>query len=105
MPHGSVIGPMLFLLCIEDINHKSITSQIKLFAHDSVPYGNIRNQNDHIIHQNNLDTISSWTEKWLMELNTCINVLFSLLHSNVILVSLTIIYLAQRLSGLQTMII
>ena len=61
VPQGSVIGPMLFLLYINDINN-AIKSQIKLFADDSVLYRNIRNQND-------LDTISSWAERWLMELN------------------------------------
>ena len=59
---------MLFLLYINDINN-TIKSQIKLFADDSVLYRNIRNQNDQVILQNDLDTISSWAEKWLMELN------------------------------------
>ena len=67
-PQGSVLGPILFLLYINDINN-AIKSQIKLFADDSVLYRNIRNQNDQLILQNDLDTISSWAEKWLMELN------------------------------------
>ena len=56
------------LLYRNDINNK-ITSQIKLIADDDVLYTNIRNQNDQVILQNDLDTISSWVEKWLMELN------------------------------------
>ena len=59
---------MLFLLYINNINN-AITSQIKLFADDSVLHRNIRNENYHVILQNDLDTISKWTEKWLMELN------------------------------------
>ena len=59
---------MLLLLYINDINN-AITSQIKLFADDSVLYGNIRNKSDQVSLQNDLDTISSWTVKWLMELN------------------------------------
>ena len=59
---------MLFLLYINDINN-AIKSQIKLFADDSVLYRKIRNKNDQVILQNDLDTISSWAEKWLMELN------------------------------------
>ena len=43
--------------------------QIELFADDSVLYRNIHSQNDQVILQNDLDTISSWAEKWLMELN------------------------------------
>ena len=68
LPQGSVLGPMLFLLYINDINN-AIKSQIKLFADDGVLYRNIRNQNDQVILQNDLDTISSWAEKWLMEIN------------------------------------
>ena len=30
---------------------------------------NTRNQNDQVILQNDLDTILSWADKWLMELN------------------------------------
>ena len=68
VPQGSVLGPMLFLVYINDISN-AITSQINLFADDSVLYRNIRNQNDQVILQNDLDTISSWAEKWLMDLN------------------------------------
>ena len=40
VPQGSVLGPMLFLLYINDINN-AIKSQIKLFADDSVLYRSI----------------------------------------------------------------
>ena len=59
---------MLFLLYINYINN-AMTSQIKLFANDSVLCINICNQDDQVILQNYLDTISSWAEKWLVELN------------------------------------
>ena len=59
---------MLFLLYTNDINN-AIKSQIKLFADDTVLYRNIRTQNDQVILQNDLDTISSWTVKRMMELN------------------------------------
>ena len=65
---GSVLGPMLFLLYIYNINN-AITAQINLFADDCVLYRNIHNQNDQGILQIDLDTISSWAEKWLMGLN------------------------------------
>ena len=59
---------MLFLLYINYINN-AITSQIKLFADDSVLYRNIRSQNYQVILQNDLDTISSLAEKLMLELN------------------------------------
>ena len=62
VPQGSVSGPMLFLLYINDINN-AITSQIKLFADDRVLFRNIHSQNDQVILQNDLDTIPSWVEK------------------------------------------
>ena len=49
---------MLFLLDINDINN-AIASPIKLFADDNVLYRNIRSQNDNVILQNDLSTISS----------------------------------------------
>ena len=39
---------MLFLFYINDI-YNAITSQIKLFADDSVMYRNIHNQNEQVI--------------------------------------------------------
>ena len=68
VPQGSLLGQMQFLLHINDINN-AIKSQINLFADHSVLHRNIHNQNDQVILQNDLDTISSWAEKWLMELN------------------------------------
>ena len=59
---------MLFLSYINDINN-AIKSQIKLFADDCVLYRNICNQNYQVILQNDLDTISSLAERWLMKLN------------------------------------
>ena len=50
---------MLFLLYVNDINN-AITSQIKLFA--DVLYRNMHSQDDHLMHQDDLDTISSWAE-------------------------------------------
>ena len=58
----------MFQLYINDVNN-AITSQIKLFSDDSVLYGNTCNQNNQVILQNDLDTISSWAEKCLMELS------------------------------------
>ena len=85
VPQGSVLGPMLFLLYIDDINN-AITSQFKLFADDSVLHRNIHSQNDQVILQNDPDAISLWAERWLMEqnINKC-SVFSSTLKRNSIL--------------------
>ena len=44
-PSGSVLGPVLFLLYINDIK-EHIQSTIKLFADDSILYRKISNSND-----------------------------------------------------------
>ena len=94
---------MLFLSYMHCINN-TITCQIKLFADDSVLHRSIYNGNDQVIFRNDLDTISSWAENCLLQI-IFINVLSSLLRSNVFQVSMTIIYVAQRLGRLQAMII
>ena len=84
VPQGYALGPMLFLLYINDINN-AITFQIKLHTDDSVLHRNIRNQNDQEILQNDLDTISSWAGKWLMELNInkCSVLTITLKHNSI----------------------
>ena len=68
VPQGSVIGPALFLLYINDI-HVNIKSTTRLFADDGVVYREIKSQSDHNILQEDLDTLSTWSKTWLMGFN------------------------------------
>ena len=68
VPQGTVLGPLLFLLYINDIND-NINSTIRLFADDCVLYYIIKTPNDHHHLQNDLDTIIQWAIKWQMNLN------------------------------------
>ena len=69
VPQGSVLGPTLFLLYINDIVD-SIQSDVRLFADDSMIYRSISSESDHHILQSDLNTISKWCIDWSMELNT-----------------------------------
>ena len=50
VPQGSVLGPVLFLLYINDIT-EHIKSTMRLFADDSILYREIKNTCDHALLQ------------------------------------------------------
>ena len=68
VPQGSVLGPVLFLLYINDING-NIKSFICLFADDSIIYRKISSKTDHKILQTDLNQLQTWSDKWQMEFN------------------------------------
>ena len=70
VPQDSVLGPVLFLLYINDING-NIKSSIRLFADDSIIYRKISSKTDHEILQTDLSQLYGQTNgKWnLMYLN------------------------------------
>ena len=63
VPQGSVLGPVLFLLYINDIDG-NIKSSICLFADDSKI-----SKTDHEIFQTDLNQPQAWSDKWQMEFN------------------------------------
>lgn len=68
VPQGSVLGPLLFLLYINDLP-ENIQSQVRLFADDTAVYLTVRNKNDTSILQDDLDTLQKWERTWDMEFN------------------------------------
>ena len=66
VPQGTVSGPLLFLIYINDLPEK-ITSSLKLFADDSYMYRVINNAQDNLELQNDLDILSEWEIEWSME--------------------------------------
>ena len=68
VPQGSVLGPMLFLIYINDIV-LNVKSEIRLFADDILLYRAIKNLNDQEILQEDLNTLTKWAKAWLMEFN------------------------------------
>ena len=68
VPQGSVLGPILFLLFINDIN-ENIQSSIRLFADDSIIYRKINSNIDHQILHTDLIQLEKWSDKWQMQFN------------------------------------
>jgi len=68
VPQWSVLGPVLFLIYINDITYK-IQSEIRLFADDIFLYKTIKTSDDHQILQTDLKLITKWSTDWLMDFN------------------------------------
>ena len=69
VPQGSVLGPLLFLIYINDLE-KGIKSSIKFFADDTSLFSIVKNP--HVSAQNinhDLQLISQWAVQWKMSFN------------------------------------
>ena len=66
VPQGSVLGPLLFLLYINDIP-ENIKNNVFLFADDLKMISNAKEKQKN---QNDLDSLVSWQNKWLLKFNT-----------------------------------
>ena len=68
VPQGTVLGPLLFLVYINDMPEK-ISSTTRLFADDSLVYRIIRSKEDQTLLQQDLDKLQKWEHDWLMQFN------------------------------------
>ena len=68
VPQGTVLGPLLFLVFINDMPD-SVTSNIRLFADDALLYRSIKTNNDAEALQKDLDDLQSWEKLWQMYFN------------------------------------
>ena len=66
VPQGSVLGPLLFLLYINDLP-ESVKSQCRLFADDALLYNDVTNR---IIVQDDLNRLQCWADNWQMVFNS-----------------------------------
>ena len=68
VPQGTVLGPTLFLIFINDIDD-SLTNTVFKFADDSKLVGPSRNLDDRAKLQRDFDLMKAWEERWCMKFN------------------------------------
>ena len=70
VPQGTVLGPLLFLIYINDMPEAvSKGTFIRLFADDCLVYRLITSPKDQAILQKDLFSLQQWSEKWGMKFN------------------------------------
>ena len=68
VPQGSVLGPLLFLIFVNDIP-AWIKSNVRMFADDTKVWTRISTLEDGEVLQNDLNNLTSWSDKWKLGFN------------------------------------
>ena len=67
------MGPLLFIIYINDLLEYIKHCSIRLFADDCVLYRLIFDHNDTTLVQEDLHTLQTWSQDWLMNFNADLN--------------------------------
>ena len=68
VPQGSVLGPILFLVYINDLE-EGVTGSILKFADDNKLFTKTKEIGDKQNLQDDIDKLAKWSEKWQMLFN------------------------------------
>ena len=69
VPQGSILGPLLFLVYINDIS-TTLIAPTRVFADDCTLFRDIKCREDCIQLQNDLTRIYNWSQTWQLHLNS-----------------------------------
>ena len=65
IPQGSVLGPILFVIYINDLPD-NLKSECYMFADDTKVFKDINDIEDNKILQNDIQELENWSDKWLL---------------------------------------
>ena len=82
VPQGSVLGPLLFSIFINDLP-SIVSSPTFMFADDTKIFRVIRNEEDHLALQKDLNLLHEWSLQWQLNFNVakCKHLHFGTAHS------------------------
>ncbi len=70
VPQGSILGPLLFLLFVNDMPEAlSENTKVALFADDAKIYHKIENRADSLVLQQDLNNLIKWSKCWRLNFN------------------------------------
>ena len=68
VPQGSVLGPTLFLVYINDLP-SAVNCKVSLYADDTLLYQQVDSSSDALAFQDNIDALHQWSRNWNMPFN------------------------------------
>jgi hypothetical protein len=68
IPQGSVLGPILFIMFIDDLD-EGVVGRLLKFADDTKIYGGVSSMDGRMSLQRDLDRLVEWSERWQMKFN------------------------------------
>ena len=82
VPQGSILGPLLFLIYIDDLPVRIANSECYLFADDVKIFKSIIESNSPQLLSSDLSSLNDWCDIWKLKLNErkCAHLCFSFSH-------------------------
>ena len=79
VPQGSILGPLLFLIYVNDLHLSASSSSLLLFADDTKCFNMVRSPFDSLVLQQDLTSLFNWSNHWKLSYNElkCILIHFS----------------------------